>query len=209
MGEILTKTMIESEEAHFSENRAPKLRLIQNQDQCVDLAVFELWLKSSVDQLLYKKACFENAKISFDSSFGYVAVKCMIENLAEFILHRKQHNKRLRPDEIYRLRIAICRNETLKAYWEGANLGLILEQDDALSDRELYYLMKHDNNSDHSSKARSSNPLNSYQEIKLEQLFDEIEKSYEKNLDERKALKDSIGLISMMVIIPILWLVRL
>ena len=209
MGEVLTKTMIESEEAHFYENRAPKLRLIQNHDQCVDLTIFESWLKSSVDQLLYKKACFENAKLSFDISFGYVAVKCMLENLAEFILHRKQHNKRLRPDEIYRLRISICRNETLKAYWEGANLGLILEQDDALSDRELYYLIKTGNDSEQSSQTKASGPLNSYQEIKLEQLFEEIERNYQKSLDERKVLKDSIGLRSMMAIIPILWFIRL
>ena len=85
-----------------------------------------------------KKQDSENNGILFDVKYGYIVVKCMLENLAEFSLHRRHLWKRLTAHEIYQLKNKIQRNELMKTYWSGATLGMLLEKDDALSDRELY-----------------------------------------------------------------------
>lgn len=210
MGEILTQTIIESEEAHFKQNCAPRLRLIQANSECVEIAAFENWVRKSTDELLYQKAHFESAKVFFEPRFGYVAVKYMIENLAEFILHRKHYGKRLRADEIFHLRMAICRNETMKSFWDGANLGMILEKDDALSDRELYYLITMQEEHEPLTENKLTvGPLNSYPEMKLQQLFEEFKNSYQTKVNERKSVKESIGLISTLMLIPLIWFIKL
>ena len=203
MGEILTQTIIESEESHFQQNTVPKLRLIRTKESCVEFYSFEKWLNESVDHLLYQKSQFENNGIFFEVKYGYIAVKCMLENLAEFSLHRRHHRRRLTAHEIYQLKNKIQRNELLKTYWSGATLGMLLEKDDALSDRELYNLI-HENQTDahEDQRIESCKPLNSYPEIKLKQLFIEIDEVLKQSLQRRNTLKNSIGLISTLILLP-------
>ena len=204
MGEILTQTIIESEEAHFQQNPVPKLRLIRTRESCVELHTFEKWINDSVDHLLYEKARFENNAILFDVKYGYIVVKCMLENLAEFSLHRRHHGKRLTAHEIYQLKNTIRRNELMKTYWNGATLGMLLEKDDALSDRELYnliYVNQSDLNED--QKSKDSYPLSSYPELRIKQVFEEIDDILKQSLKRRKMLKNSIGLVSTLILLPI------
>ena len=204
MGEILTQTIIESEEAHFQQNPVPRLRLIRTKETCVELPKFEKWIEESVEQLLYQKARFENNGLFFEKRFGYVAVKCMLENLAEFSLHRRHHGKRLKAHEVYQLKNAIQRNELMKTYWSGATLGLLLEKDDALSDRELYNLLnpvKIDKNE--GEENNDSELLHSYPEFKIKKVFMEIDELFKTSLQERTALKSSIGLVSTLILLPI------
>jgi len=210
MGEILTQTIIESEEAHFQQNIAPKLRLIRTKESCIELFVFEKWLIESVDNLLYQKSRFDNNGVLFEDKYGYIAVKCMLENLAEFSLHRRHHGQRLSAHEIYQLKNKIQRNELMKTYWSGATLGMLLEKDDALSDRELYNLI-HANQSDSSEDESNEpcKPLNSYPEVKLNQVFIEIDEVLKQGLQQRSILKNSIGLVSTLILLPIFLLSRM
>ncbi len=204
MGEILTQTIIESEEAHFQQNPVARLRLIRTKETCVELPKFEKWIEESVEQLLYQKARFENNGLFFEQRFGYIAVKCMLENLAEFSLHRRHHGKRLKAHEVHQLKNAIQRNELMKTYWSGATLGMLLEKDDALSDRELYNLLNPvqvDKNEDEDS--HDSELLHSYPEFKIKKVFMEIDELFKTGLQERTALKSSIGLVSTLILLPI------
>ena len=210
MGEMLTETIIESEEAHFQENPVPKLRLVRTKENCVELHTFEKWLSESVDHLLYQKSIFDTNGLLFEVKYGYVAVKCMLENLAEFSLHRRHHGKRLKAHEIHQLKNKIQRNELMKTYWSGATLGMLLEKDDALSDRELYNLI-HANQTDVSEGCKNEpfKPLNSYPEVKLQQLFTDIDDLLKHSLQQRNILKNSIGLVSTLILIPIFLLSRM
>tara|TARA_Y100000589_G_scaffold2443_1_gene2290 strand:- start:2357 stop:2986 length:630 start_codon:yes stop_codon:yes gene_type:complete len=203
MGEILTQTIIESEEAHFKQNPVPRLKLIRTQEKCVELPKFEKWVIEYVDQLLYQKARFENNGLFFEPRFGYVAVKCMLENLAEFSLHRRHHDRRLKAHEVYQLKNTIRRNELMKTYWNGATLGMLLEKDDALSDRELYNLLNPNSGNEENLEKIDSFPLNSYPEIKIKKIFTEIDEYFEKSLNDRTVLKNSIGLVSTLILLPI------
>ena len=92
----------------------------------------------------------------------------------------------------------------MKTYWNGATLGMLLEKDDALSDRELYnliYVNQSDINED--QKSKNSNPLSSYPEIRIKQVFDEIDEVLTQSLKQRNILKNSIGLVSTLILIPI------
>ena len=166
--------------------------------------------KKFLKNLLYQKSRFDNNGVLFEDKYGYIAVKCMLENLAEFSLHRRHHGQRLSAHEIYQLKNKIQRNELMKTYWSGATLGMLLEKDDALSDRELYNLI-HANQSDSSEDESNEpcKPLNSYPEVKLNQVFIEIDEVLKQGLQQRSILKNSIGLVSTLILLPIFLLSRM
>ena len=92
----------------------------------------------------------------------------------------------------------------MKTYWSGATLGMLLEKDDALSDRELYNLLnpvkvdKNEGEENHDSEL-----LHSYPEFKIKKVFMEIDELFKNALQERTALKSSIGLVSTLILLPI------
>ena len=91
----------------------------------------------------------------------------------------------------------------MKTYWNGATLGMLLEKDDALSDRELYNLLNPNSGNEENLEKIDSFPLNSYPEIKIKKIFAEIDEYFEKSLNDRTVLKNSIGLVSTLILLPI------
>lgn len=147
--EALSETIVESEEAHFRANPAPRLkgsRLKPGQAAPVppELARFQAWLFQNLEEFQKIHRIYVKNRRELKPSWGFLFFKCLMLNTAELITERREAQKPLRREQIVTLLAFLRQNQTLRHYLKGAKLSMLLESEDALSDAELFYLTQQD-----------------------------------------------------------------
>ena len=190
MAEALTNTVVESELAHFRENQAPRLKLVQNQESEIRLEQVQDYIDQQIQLFKQTQHEFQVSNVHFQDRWGFLFVKSLYQQITEYVVHRQKENLRLDADEIYSLTSKISKRHDLQFYSEGAKLGILLEAQDPLNDAELYYL------STPETEKISKGPLNSYPEKVLEDLFGFMREAYQIGLQSKKAQKSALRVVT-------------
>lgn len=198
--EYLKQVIVESEAAHFRANPAPKLKLIQENENVLDFQEFESHLQSMLKRFLRILQTHQEFKLERPEAFGFQFLKCLLQEQAEYVLERKRQQQRLHSDQVRRLNNLLSSNATLAYFRQGAQLGLILEQEEPLPDSELFYLCETER------PPLAGTLRDSFFERTAMRLLQEQENKLAKFKSDRK--KKALGIVSSFLL-PLYWLTQI
>jgi hypothetical protein len=179
---VLSQTMIESEEAHFASHLAPKVRLTS--ELCGQFSALEVeeYFHLRIRTLVQWERKFQTANIPFDAKWGYQYFKALYDNFAEYILHTKNSPQSLAKHEVQRILDVLKQSDRTRIYLSGARLCMLLENQEALSDAELHFLLNEEPWPRYEGAI-----LRSYHELKVQQILSIIKSNYLKHGGESGA----------------------
>jgi hypothetical protein len=171
MPEVLSQTLIESEEANFRQHIPPRLKLIHPPKE-ISIQDMKNFLMENISKVRYWQNRYHKEKLNFPEKWGFMAFKYLMQCMFEYILIRqKNENSRLNADEIQQLTSCFKTDTTSKHWLLGAKLGLLIDSQEALTDEELFYLTQEE-------EILIDNTLGIWPEECFKLLLEDIEKQY-------------------------------
>ncbi|MCJ8346891.1 hypothetical protein MJH12_15215 [bacterium] len=189
MTNSLSKLQIESDEAHFQNLNQSPLKLIQTPEKLPECEEIEKFIKKSLSTIQRWMKSFKKEGFHFDERFGFTLYKALLTEISEYVsLCRKKGPKldRSKIKGFLELLKTVDRGEHLLS---GAKLTMLLETQDAISNKDLFYL-----SNPKRPKAPHLGPLQSYSEIVVWETLHLIELDYTQKKNEL-SLNPSVSLV--------------
>lgn len=176
----LSKTIVESEDAHYKTFQAPRLTIIPGG---ISTPVYEK-VKEEVQQALQEFLQLQNnlqkSNAIFEEAWAFTYFKAIYEEFAEYVLRCRQEKRKMTREQIQDI-LQVFRDTPNKAlYFKGAKLLMFIESNDALRDAELHYLQKYN-----PDKNKNAGP--SYHRIVKNRILSEMRVCLDRNTGGKKA----------------------
>lgn len=182
MTNSLSKLQIESDEAHFQDLDESPLKLISTPEKLPEYEEVEKFIKKALHNIERWMSSYNKEGLKFDDRFGFTLYKALLTEISEYVQLCKVKGQKLdRPrikDFLKPLKL-LRRGEHLLS---GAKLTMLLETQDAISNKDLYYLANPEK-----LKAPHLGPLQSYSEMVVWETLHLIELDFTSQLNERNA----------------------
>ncbi|PCJ18763.1 MAG: hypothetical protein COB02_10035 [Candidatus Cloacimonadota bacterium] len=173
MTNSLSKLQIESDEAHFQNIDNSPLKLIQSPKKLPEyeeIVKFITKVLSNLDKWIHS---FQKNKIQFDDRFAFTIYKALLSEISEYVQLSKEKNSKLGRDKIKSFLTLLKTLDNGQHLLSGAKLTMLLESQDAITNKDLYYLAN-----PKKVKAPHLGPLQSYSEMVVWETLHLIETDY-------------------------------
>jgi hypothetical protein len=184
MTNSLSKLQIESDKAHFKDLEESPLKLISTPEQLPEYEDVEKFIKKALHSIERWMISYAKEGLKFDDRFGFTLYKALLTEISEYVqLCKVKGQKLARP----RIKNFLTPLKTLRRgehLLSGAKLTMLLETQDAISNKDLYYLANPEK-----LKAPHLGPLQSYSEMVVWETLHLVELDFTQQLNKLKSIK--------------------
>lgn len=178
MTNSLSKLQIESDEAHFQDINESPLKLISTPEQLPEYQEVENFIKKTLHSIERWMNSYTTEGLKFDDRFGFTLYKALLTEISEYVQLCKVRNQKLSRPKIKEFLTHLKSLKRGEHLLSGAKLTMLLETQDAISNKDLYYLANPEK-----LKAPHLGPLQSYSEMVIWETLHLIELDFTQQLN--------------------------
>lgn len=176
----LSKTIVESEDAHYTAFQPPRLTVIPGGLSAPTHEKIKEEIQNALQEFLHLYNGLNQNNAIFEESLAFTYFKAVYEEFAEYVLNSRRELRKLSRNQLNEIIRVFQDNPTKAFFFKGAKLLMFIESNDALRDSELYYLQKYD------PKAQEKNTGPSYHRIVRKRILSEMQLCLEKTAHRKK-----------------------
>ncbi|MCO4781156.1 MAG: hypothetical protein KC646_02435 [Candidatus Cloacimonetes bacterium] len=180
MTNSLSKLQIESDEAHFQDIEESPLKLLSTPEKLPEYQEVEKFIKKALHNIDRWMNSYAKEGLKFDDRFGFTLYKALLTEISEYVQLCKLNGQKLSRPKIKDFLTPLKSLRRGEHLLSGAKLTMLLETQDAISNKDLYYLANPEK-----LKAPHLGPLQSYSEMVVWETLHMIELDFTQQLNDQ------------------------